>query len=245
MATLTLTPYLASLRRTRLLDPLEERALAAAARAGDPSALERLVRANLPFVLKVAKQYRGRGVPFEDLVAEGNLGLLEAAPRYDGERGIRFITYAMWWIRKRILHALETQARTVRVPGQPWECRRNGAGEKPVRTVEVPLERLPDASVPHAESDLVHREAVRRVRAAVAALSAQQRRVLQHRFGLGEHEPLTLRETGERLRVSRERVRQIEEQAIARLRRCLRYPPARDPAADAAPAGSAPRQLAV
>jgi RNA polymerase primary sigma factor len=248
-----LTPYLASVRRTRLLDADEERLLVVDVKAGDRHALERLVRANLPFVLKVAKEYRGRGVAFEDLVAEGNLGLLEAAPRYEPARGTRFVTYAMWWIRKRMLCALDLQARTVRVPGQFWSCRSKAPGKRPQPLIEVRLgpdgtpivERLRDFSALDAERDLVHREALHRVRSAVASLNDQERRVLDHRFGLQGEAPLTLRETGEQLRLSRERVRQLEQRAIARLKRALHHgyprahvlraaPPSRPPSSEVA-----------
>jgi RNA polymerase primary sigma factor len=223
-----LTPYLASVRRTRLLDADEERLLVVEVKAGDRLALERLVRANLPFVLKVAKEYRGRGVAFEDLVAEGNLGLLEAAPRYDPARGTRFVTYAMWWIRKRMLCALELQSRMVRVPAQLWRRAPEKQAPPPIEVRlggrdESLVDRLRDASALHAERDLVHREALHRVRSAVARLNDQERRVLDHRFGLQGDPPLTLRETGEQLRLSRERVRQLEQRAIARLKRVLHH----------------------
>jgi len=217
-----------------VLEPEEERVLLDAVRAGDRSALERLVRANRPYVLRLARAYRGRGVAFEDLVAEGNLGLLEAAPRYAPARGTRFLTYATWWIRKRMLAALDGQARTVRVPGRFWPSRWKG-GMRPPPAVDLPLhglegapvvERLRDPAALHAEQDLLHRESLSRMQAAVARLSAQERCVLDHRFGLQGDAPRTLQETGVHLRISRERVRQVEQQAIARLKRALdpRYP---------------------
>ncbi len=204
------------------------------ARAGDRRALDRLLRAHLPYVRKVAGEYRGRGVAYEDLVAEGSVGLLEAVPRYAPTHGTRFITYATWWIRKRILAAMDDQARTVRVPGQFWPSRWK-AGCRPAPAVEIRLhgpdgapvvECLRDPRAVHAEEDLVHRESLRRMRSAVARLSAQERCVLDHRFGLAGEEPRTLQETGTRLQLSRERVRQVEQQAIARLKRTLdpRYP---------------------
>jgi RNA polymerase primary sigma factor len=217
-----------------LLEPEEERVLLQAARAGDRRALEYLLRANRPYVLKVAGDYRGRGVAFEDLVAEGNLGLLEAAPRYEPARGTRFLTYATWWIRKRMLAALDGQARTVRVPGRFWPSR-GKPGVRPAPAVEIRLhgpdgapivEHLRDPGALHAEQALVHGESLRRMCSAVARLSAQERCVLDHRFGLRGEEPRTLQETGAHLRLSRERVRQVEQQAIARLKRALdpRYP---------------------
>lgn len=230
---------------------MEERAVLEDALAGDRRALDRLVRAHLPYVRKVAGEFRGRGVAYEDLVAEGSVGLLEAVPRYTPAHGTRFITYATWWIRKRILAAMEGQARSVRVPGLFWPSRWK-ARTRPAAAVEIRLhgpdgaplvEYLRDPRAVHAEEDLVHRESLHRMRSAVARLSAQERCVLDHRFGLRGEEPRTLQETGAHLRLSRERVRQVEQQAIARLKRALdpRYPrPHVRPASAPRPGPAAP-----
>lgn len=231
----TLGPLLSACHGTPLPTPADEARLAARARAGDPQALDRLVRSNLPFVVKVAKGYRHLGVPFEDLVAEGSLGLLESVRRFDPARGVRFVTYATWWVRKHVLAALDAQGRA--------------------RAAAPVLDGLADPRAPHPARALIERETSARMARAMASLTDQERRVLDHRFGLGGEPPLTLRETGERMRVSRERVRQIERRAVDTLRRRLglrtrggeRYPRPRGsdgttPAARPASGGSALRR---
>lgn len=108
--------YLDDVSRHDLLDPEEEERIARRARNGDPEALDRLVRANLRFVISVAKKYRNRGVPFEDLIQEGNVGLVKAATKFDPDQGVKFISYAVWWIRQSILSALARHSRSVRLP---------------------------------------------------------------------------------------------------------------------------------
>ena len=231
--TASLSRYLVEVRRAPFLTT-EEEAMLTESGSRDVHSLDRLVSSNLPFVIKVAKDYRNRGVPFEDLISEGNLGLMEAALRYDRGHGTKFITYAMWWIRKHILQALEDQSRIVRVPGSTWESRRR-ARRRPVAlptelsledttsSTTLPLaERLADARFTGADHRLVSRENAGFLAGALGELSAHERRVLRHRFGLEGETELTLRETGERLGISRERVRQVEVKALERLRRLFR-----------------------
>jgi RNA polymerase primary sigma factor len=192
---------------------------------------EVLVGSHLPFVVKIAREYRRHGVPFEDLLSEGNLGLLEAARRFDAGRGARFTTYAAWWIRKFILQALRTQSGLVRLP----DARRRAAGSRPAgRHVELRLDHrgghgdraslaevLADPSCGCPEQRTVQRDLELRLVSALGGLSGPSQRVLQGRFGLSGDDPLTLKQVGEREGFSRERARQIENDALRRLRREL------------------------
>jgi RNA polymerase sigma factor (sigma-70 family) len=178
-----------------------------------------LVRNNLGFVAWIARDYRHRGVPFEDLVAEGNLGLLEAAQRYDVNRGTKFTTYAAWWIRKTIRVALDG-APVVRRPSLA------SGGARPLRAVGLDDPagvgaRLADERSPDPESHLLDDETARRVRAAIVDLPPLERAVLEHRFGLEDRPLLSLRETGAALGLCGERVRQIERRSLDRMRRVL------------------------
>jgi RNA polymerase primary sigma factor len=221
-----------------------------------------LVEQNLTFVLRIASDFRDLGLPFEDLVNEGNLGLLKAARRYDPDRGYKFTTYAVWWIRKSILKALGEQTRVVRVPvymlrqrkqlqaAQKSPFANNGSrkswngkskhepsGSRRDRFAELPLtelsldrklgeegklslgDALADSNSRNPEESLLRAEAEELVNEAIGKLSAQERTVIQYRFGLSGGRPLVLKQIGSRLGISRERVRQIEVQAKNRMRR--------------------------
>ena len=172
-----------------------------------------LVRDNLSFVVWIARSYRNRGVALNELVACGNLGLLEAARRFDPKRGTKFTTYASWWIRKAMLLALGSEAiRTVSLDEPP--TRTDGS-------TEPRSARIADRSLPDPEAALLDDEATERVRAAVVRLPALGRRVLAHRFGLADQPVLSLRETGAALGICGERVRQIERRSLEELRRAL------------------------
>lgn len=258
-----LSRYFAEIRDYPLLTKDEEMSLARSVRLGRREALNELIESNLSFVVKVASEYRNLGLPFEDLLNEGNIGLIEAAHRYDASKGTKFITYAIWWIRKSILKALSEQSSLVRVPTyqikKVREIRdaesalRRSLGRAPDReeisarlsrsvtkidqalqfTVrEISLEDkvgkdrdktvseyLVDRSVSSPEEDLIRRESRSLVGEAMGHLTDQERTVIAHRFGLNGGPPLTLKEIGEKLGISRERVRQIECQAKARLRK--------------------------
>jgi RNA polymerase sigma factor (sigma-70 family) len=180
-----------------------------------PNTTRDLVRDNLSFVVWIARAYRHRGVPFDELVARGNLGLLEAARRFDPERGTKFTTYASWWIRKAILLARGPEAsRTVSL-------------DEPVtdESGEPRSARIPDRSLPDPERALLDDEATERVRAAVVRLPPLGRTVLAHRFGLEDQPVLSLRETGAALGICGERVRQIERRSLEELRRALHRTP--------------------
>jgi RNA polymerase primary sigma factor len=257
--------YFAGLRGRPLLSREQELALSRAIRKGDRAALNELVEANLGFVIKIAGEYRSLGTPFEDLLNEGNLGLIEAARRFDGKRGTRFVTCAVWWIRKSILRALNENNGLVRVPAtQQRRFRELQSEEKELsrelgraprreelsRRVSKSLSKVEalmqadlrefslDATI-HVESDtpmsefvadgreigpeeeLLRSEAHRLVGEAVEKLSEKERAVISTRFGLTGGKPLVLKDVGAILGVSRERVRQIESQALKRLRRML------------------------
>lgn len=258
-----LSRYFAEIREYPLLTKEEEMSLALDVKAGKREALNELIESNLSFVVKVASEYRNLGLPFEDLLNEGNIGLIEAAHRYDASKGTKFITYAIWWIRKSILKALSEHSNLVRVPNYQMkkvrEIRdaenslrrdlgrapeRGEISEKLSRSVtkidqvlqfnlrEVSLDDkvgkdrekpisdyLVDPSCVSPEDDLIHRESNTLVGEAMAHLTEQERVVIAYRFGLAGGPPLTLKEIGEKMGISRERVRQIECQAKARLRK--------------------------
>ena len=247
------------------IEPLasrEEAELSERIKRGDQDALQQLVTANLRFVISMAMQYRDRGLPLEDLIGLGNVGLMEAAKRFDGTKGIKFISYAVWWIRQAILHALGGQVRTIRLPlnrvtmlhtigrtssklAQELERKPDAdevAAELNVSAEEVSytlrvsahvrsletffneeeedrslLDVLEDKSQPMPDeasmADSLH-EAVEKV---LSTLKDREAQVLRMYFGI-DREPLTLEEIGRELRLTRERIRQIKEKALQRLR---------------------------
>ena len=263
-----LSRYFSEIRAYPLLTKEQEQQLAHRVRTGDKDAFEHLVASNLSFVVKVASEYRNLGLPLEDLLNEGNLGLIEAARRYDPEKGTKFITYAIWWIRKAILKALAEQVNLVRVPTYQMKkvkqvreaehTLRKELGRAPerheisdrldttlkkvdqtlqVHSKEVSLDDtvgkekktpvsdyLIDQDSESPEENLIRREGTSLVGDALQHLSEQEQIVVRHRFGLDGCPILTLKEIGEQMGVSRERVRQIETQAKARLRRLFNRP---------------------
>src|SRR4051812_25523269 len=228
-----LQAYLQALAKLTRLTADEEHALGVciqADAAGREEAVRRLVEGNLRFVVSYAKRYRGLGVPFLDLIHEGNLGLMEAARRFDPARNVKFITYAVWWIRQAITHALSGQTRAVTIPDKlSAVLHRLGAtdislndrigygghrGDGP----EIG-DLMEQASVPPVEADLIHRATLARVREALAELDEKEREVMMLRFGLErDGEPRTLQQVGALLDLSRERIRQIEWRAKEKLR---------------------------
>lgn len=265
--------YLREIARIPLLQPEEEKAVAVVARGGDEKAIERLVESNLRFVVSVAKQYRNRGLSFLDLINEGNIGLMKAARTFDPERGVRFVSYAVWWIRQSILAALLDKADLVRIPQSQVKKMRKitkrmraleekkgspltdaealgaggvsreslddlkrftqgylsldttyiGEGEKPL------LEFLQsDVDVDHFEKRLMDETLSNRLQEALQSLSPRDGQVLTWRYGLDGGEQRTLDEIGKALKISKERVRQIEERAVRKLRSSKEAEPLRD-----------------
>jgi RNA polymerase primary sigma factor len=262
----SLDKYLQEIGRVELLTPQEEMDLARRIKKGDQKALEKLTKANLRFVVSVAKQYQNQGLSLGDLINEGNLGLIKAAKRFDETRGFKFISYAVWWIRQSILQALAEQSRIVRLP-----LNRVGALNKigkAFSTLEQEFEREPSASelaeeldmslfevsdtlkisgrhlsmdAPFAQGEdnrlldviqdsrqpspdhLLMDESLKvEVRRALATLSDREAQVIRLYFGLDQEHSLTLEEIGEKFNLTRERVRQIKEKAIRRLRHASR-----------------------
>jgi RNA polymerase primary sigma factor len=258
-----LSRYFSEIREYPLLTKDQELGLARNVRMGCRASLNELIESNLSFVVKVASEFRNLGLPFEDLLNEGNIGLIEAAHRYDASKGTKFITYAIWWIRKSILKALSEHSNLVRVPNYQMkkvrEIRdaenslRRSLGRKPKREEiserlsrsvtkidqvlqfnmrelslddkigkerDTPIsDYLVDDSHTSPEDDLIKREANTLVGEAMELLSNQERTVIMMRFGIAGGTALTLKEIGEKMGISRERVRQIECQAKTRLRK--------------------------
>ena len=265
-ASQSLDKYLQEIGEVPLLTPAEEIELAQRIKQNDQDALERLTKANLRFVVSVAKQYQNQGLSLGDLINEGNLGLIKAANRFDETRGFKFISYAVWWIRQSILQALAEQSRVVRLP-----LNRVGALNKigkAYSALEQEFEREPSASEiaeqlemtdfevadtlkisgrhlsmdapfsnsednrlldviqndhqPPPDSDLMSESLKIEIERALATLTKREAEVVRLYFGLGQEHPLTLEEIGERFNLTRERVRQIKEKAIRRLRHASR-----------------------
>ena len=259
----SLAAYFRKIRDFPRLTREDEVMLAAHVEEGCESCRNELVQSNLSFVVKVASEYRNLGTPFEDLLNEGNLGLIEAAQRFDASKGTKFITYAIWWIRKSILRALSERSTLVRVPSyqmkkvreirhaekalsrelgrQPGRDEISKRLDRDVSKVdqvlqfnlrEVSLEQkvgrerdqtisdfLPDDRSPNAEDDLMHREDTSMMMQAIGELTDQEKSVLRYRFGLSGESARTLKEVGEMMSISRERVRQVEVKAKLRLRK--------------------------
>jgi|APFre7841882724_1041349.scaffolds.fasta_scaffold42098_1 RNA polymerase nonessential primary-like sigma factor len=258
--------YLHEIGLRPLLTPEEELAYARRAAAGDRAARERMIVHNLRLVVSIAKQYLNRGMPFLDLIEEGNLGMMHALDKFDPERGFRFSTYATWWIRQNIERAIMNQSRTIRLPvhvvkelntvlrakrhleahgagdaqlediahltGRPLEeVRRLLAHNERTASLDAPLdidpllsigEAIADEGMPAPESHIAAHEIEVLVRDWLAQLGEKQRRVIERRFGLAGQEPTTLETLAGELGITRERVRQVQLEALAQLRRILK-----------------------
>jgi RNA polymerase primary sigma factor len=233
--TSTLTVYLREIAKLPRLTVDEERALGRRIRGDrDDEAVRRLVEANLRFVVSYAKRYRDFGVSFLDLIHEGNLGLIEAARRFDPGRNVKFISYAVWWVREAMAHVLAEQTRAFSFPPKQFSALYRGAGGADVSLSEpVGVGRFPNRAgatlelgdlieqhdVVPIEDEMIHRADLAALVAALADLTGKEREVMRLRFGLGDGEPHTLQQIGDRLHLSRERVRQIESHAKDKLRR--------------------------
>jgi RNA polymerase primary sigma factor len=224
-----LAAYLRAIAKLPRLSAEEERALGSRVQQDrDEAALTRLVESNLRFVVSYAKRYRGLGVSFLDLIHEGNLGLIEAARRFDPARNVKLISYAVWWIREAMMHVLAEQTRAFSFPPKLFAA--ITAGGEDVSLSEPVTNRLDEGSTrelgdllaeEHAAVDeqLIHQLDLDELAGALQDLDGKEREVVRLRFGLEDDEEHTLQEIGDRLHLSRERVRQIESRAKDKLRR--------------------------
>lgn len=257
----SLDKYLQEIGREELISVEEEVELAAKIRKGDRRALDKLTKANLRFVVSVAKQYQNQGLSLPDLINEGNLGLIKAAEKFDETRGFKFISYAVWWIRQSILQALAEQARIVRLPLNQvgslnkitkalakfeQENERRPSMEELANLLDVPVDKIGDTmkvqgrhisvdapfvegednslldvlvndDSPMADKMLVNESLSKEIDRALDTLSYREKEIICMFFGIGRQE-YTLEEIGEQFDLTRERVRQIKEKAIRRLR---------------------------
>ena len=250
----SLDKYLQEIGKEELITVEEEVELAQRIKKGDQEALEKLTKANLRFVVSVAKQYQNQGLSLPDLINEGNLGLIKAAEKFDETRGFKFISYAVWWIRQSILQALAEQSRIVRLPLNQvgslnkinkafarfeQEHERTPSKEKVTDTLRVAgrhvsvdapfadgednslLDVLVNPDSPNADRGLINESLSTEVDRALETLTDRERDIIKYFFGIGTSE-MTLEEIGEKFDLTRERVRQIKEKAIRRLRHSSR-----------------------
>jgi RNA polymerase primary sigma factor len=262
----TLRLYLKDISQFPQLTPEEEKELGARVQQGDEDAFRRLIEANLRFVVAMAKKYSRSGYPLHELINEGNLGLIEAVSRFDPSRGVRFITYASWWIRQAILAAIAHHGQVFRIPPKLKHelyrfetkvahltqelghrpsvdeiSKELGMKEEDVRDMiegtptEVSLDTpigegaemriedlIQDQTVTPVDELLIAQSFEEQLEALLAQLDDKERVIIERRFGLGDREPETLAEIGSELNLSRERIRQIEERALGKLRRSQR-----------------------
>lgn len=259
----SLEKYLQEIGKVELISPEEEVKLAVRIRQGDQRALDRLTKANLRFVVSVAKQYQNQGLSLPDLINEGNLGLIKAAQRFDETRGFKFISYAVWWIRQSILQALAEQSRIVRLPLNKvgltnrinkafsqleQEYEREPSAEELAEMLDIEIDEVsstlgissrhvsmdsplsdgeentlmdvmenPNASATDEELD--HNESLQtEITRSLKTLTERQQDVIRFFFGIGVDHPLSLEDIGERFNLTRERVRQIKDKAISKLK---------------------------
>jgi RNA polymerase primary sigma factor len=224
----SLDKYLHEIGKVDLITAEEEVELARRIRKGDAEAMEKLIKANLRFVVSVSKQYQNQGLSLPDLINEGNLGLIKAAQRFDETRGFKFISYAVWWIRQSILQALAEQARIVRLP-----LNKIGSINKINKTfaeLEQKFEREPTILeiaqtlelAPTPDRGLLNDSLRKEIERALSTLTYREASIIRLYFGLNGKHPHTLEEIGEEFNLTRERVRQIKEKAIKRLKHTTR-----------------------
>jgi RNA polymerase primary sigma factor len=222
----TLSAYLREIAKLPRLTVAEERELGGRIQQDrDEAAVSRLVESNLRFVVSFAKRYRGLGVSFLDLIHQGNLGLIEAARRFDPSRNVKFITYAVWWIRESLMHVLADQTRAFSVPPKLFFMLGTSDDDVSLNEPASPGatrqlgDMLAQEQVPLVEDTMIRQSDLDGLASALNELDRKEREVVRLRFGLEDDEPRTLQEIGDRLHLSRERVRQIESRAKEKLRR--------------------------
>ncbi len=262
----SLDQYLREISQYPLISRDDEVELAKLIKTGCQDSLDKLVRSNLRFVVSVAKKYQNQGVSLSDLINEGNLGLIRAAHKFDETKGIKFISYAVWWIRQAILQALAEQSRIVRVPlnragtlhriGKRSSALQQELGREPTveeiaegmdisedevaKTLSISqshlsldapltpgednklLDYLPDTQNPGPDDETFERALSESVEEVLGTLKEREAKILRLYFGLDGKEPMTLEEIGSMMGITRERVRQIKEKALARLRHASR-----------------------
>ena len=255
--------YLEEISKIPPITDEEEKELAERLKKGDPEAIKRLIEGNLRFVVSYVKKYQGMGLELLDLINEGNLGLIEAAHRYDPSRQVKFISYAVWWIRQAIIHTLSPYAHQFNVPqktsdkisrmNREIEILRKEFGREPTReeiagrlemtpeeVAELELiqekglslsdqlgdedkllleDRISDELAPSVEYQIIKSSIEQQIRQALNELDKREADVLKLRFGIEGDDPLTLQEIGDRLGLTRERIRQIEQKAMEKLAR--------------------------
>lgn len=245
-----LSLYLKDINKVSLLTRSEEESLAREAVRGNTAAKERLIRANLRFVVNVAKKYQHKGLPLEDLISEGNIGLMRAIDRFDVEKGYHFISYAVWWVKQAILSALSEKSRTIRLPtnralelskiqkldGEKTSATGSAAslllvGREPL-SLDAPAgpdddsgpfgETVEDKESPRQEDLAIENCLREEINAVLGSLARKESEIIQYRFGLNGRKPLSLRELGARFRLTKERIRQIEKKAIRQLQSSAR-----------------------
>lgn len=263
----SLEKYLQEIGKVDLITPEEEVQLAIRIKQGDLKALDRLTKANLRFVVSVAKQYQNQGLSLPDLINEGNLGLIKAAQRFDETRGFKFISYAVWWIRQSILQALAEQSRIVRLPLNKvgltnrinkayqqleQEYEREPSAEELADLLELDTEEvaatlgmssrhvsmdspiadgedstlvdiMSNPNAEQADEEIANKESLKlEIERSLNTLTERQQEVIRYFFGIGMDHPMSLEDIGERFCLTRERVRQIKDKAINRLRNASR-----------------------
>ncbi len=261
----SLDKYLQDIAREELISVEEEAALARRIREGDQKALDRLVRANLRFVVSVAKQYQRQGLSLPDLINEGNLGLIKAAQRFDETRGFKFISYAVWWIRQSILQAIAEKGRVVRIPLNQsgtlqklnkaqnrfeQENERTPTPEELAQSMGVPIDKvkqtlplsgkpvsvdapfseeedgtlldvLSSSSEPSPDEGLSKESLQKEIERVLRSMSKREEDIIKLSFGIGM-QPMTMEEIGEKMHLTRERVRQVRDKALKKMRHSSR-----------------------
>jgi RNA polymerase primary sigma factor len=260
----TLQLYMQQMGKHPMLSPEEEKELAIRAKQGDKEALKKLVEGNLRFVVSIAKNFMGWGVPLTDLIAAGNLGLIEAAKRFDPDKNVKFISYAVWWIRQAIMQTIFQQTGAVRIPvkeslfiakvKETYEKLKEELGREPTEeeiakrlsisvkkvknalsivrlpiSLDMPLgeggeedftllDVLSKKGTEDIERELIEETIHKELESMLDALDEREKEIIKMRYGLDGEEPKTLEEVGEKLGISRERIRQLEQRALKKLK---------------------------